>query len=320
MLQDAESPALASPSLTDNLIAIVGPTASGKTDFALKFAAGIDGELVSADMGQMYRRLDAGTAKPPGSWVGGVYACAGIACHLVDILDPSESTDAGLFASLAGKAIRSIRERGKRPILVGGSGLYLRALLEGLDPLPPRAPALRKRFQALAESRGRPWLHEELARKDPAAAARIPANNLQRVIRALEICELTGKPASSQRTSSRREPLLSAAYIGLKMERSLLRERIERRAALMFPEMIDEARRLVPSEFTGSEPGFRCLGYPQALACARGEMTAGAGLAAMVRDTAAYAKRQATWFRRQTPVLWLDPETALEAALEIVNA
>jgi tRNA dimethylallyltransferase len=307
---------LASSSV-DKVLCIVGPTASGKTDLALRLAARIDGELVSADMGQMYRGLDAGTAKPSGSWVGGVYVSAGVPCHLVDILDPSESTDAGLFASQAGKAVRSIRERGKRPILVGGAGLYLRALIEGLDPLPPRDPALRERLQTLAESRGRPWLHQELARRDPVAAARIPGNNLQRVIRALEICELTGKPASSQRTTSRREPLLAAAYIGLRMERSVLLDRIGRRAASMFPKMIAEARRLVPSQFTGAEPGFRCLGYPQALACARGGMDEEAGLSSMIRDTAAYAKRQATWFGRQTPAAWLEPENALEAALEM---
>ena len=319
MLQDAESPALASPSV-EKIICIVGPTASGKTDLALRLAPRIGGELVSADMGQMYRELDAGTAKPPGSWREGVYVSAGVACHLVDFLDPREATDAGRFASLAGKAIRSILSRGKRPILVGGSGLYLRALIEGLDPLPPRDPALRERLQALAEDRGRPWLHQELARRDPPAAARIPGNNLQRVIRALEICELTGRPASSQRTSSRREPSLDAAYIGLKLDRSVLLDRIARRASSMFPRMIAEARRLVPSRFTGTEPGFRCLGYPQALACVRGAMSEEAGLSSIIRDTAAYAKRQATWFRRQTPAAWLEPETALETALKLAHA
>ena len=316
MLQDAESPALASPSV-EKIICIVGPTASGKTDLALRLAPRIGGELVSADMGQMYRELDAGTAKPPGSWAGGVYASAGVPIHLVDILDPSEATDAGRFASLAGKALRSILERGKRPILVGGSGLYLRALIEGLDPLPPRDPALRERLQALAESRGRPWLHQELARRDPVAAARIPGNNLQRVVRALEICELTGKPASSQRTSARREPLLDASYIGLKLDRSVLLDRIARRAASMFPEMIAELRRMVPSRFTGTEPGFRALGYPQALACSLGGMSEAEGLRSMIADTSAYAKRQATWFRRQTPAAWLEPETALETALKL---
>lgn len=310
---------MASPRV-DTILCVVGPTASGKTDLALKLAAALDGELVSADMGQMYRRLDAGTAKPPGAWKEGRYLCGKVVCHLVDILEPSEPTDAGLFASLAQRAISSIRGRGKRPILVGGSGLYVKALIEGLDPLPRRDPALRERLHALAENRGRPWLHQELARRDPDSAARIPANNLQRVIRALEICEATGKPASAQRISSRRGPLMSAAYIGLDFERTALLERIERRAALMFPAMVAEVRRLVPSEFTGQEPGFRCLGYPQALACARGRMDEDAALASMIGDTAAYAKRQTTWFRRQTPVSWLDPETALKDALELARA
>jgi len=265
-------------------------------------------------MGQLYRRLDAGTAKPAGTWedaadgCGRVYRVQGVPYHMVDMLDPPEATDAGRYAAMARPVLEAVRRRGSRPIVVGGTGLYVRALLEGLDPLPPRDAGLRTRLESLAREKGPPWLHAELERRDPEAARRIPAGNVQRVVRALEVAELTGRPISLLQTRSRRPSSgPQTLYLGLLFSPEELLRRIRLRAEAMFPSMIEEAARLVPVEYTGEEPGFRCLGYAEAVACARGRISPEEGLRSMVRATAAYARRQRTWFRRQTAVRWLDP-------------
>jgi len=297
---------LASQSLT---LAVVGPTASGKTDLGLELARRVGGEIVSADSRQVYKRLDAGTAKPAGKWTeaGGrrVFVVEGVPYHLVDILDPKETMDAARYAEMARPLLEEIHGRGRRPIVVGGTGLYLRALFGGLDPLPKRNPEIREKLAELADANGREWLHDELERVDPEAAGRIPPNNIHRVVRALEVYQLTGKPISSQWTKGGGEEG-AALYFGVQWERAALRERIRIRCEAMFPRMLEEARRLVPSEYSGKEPGFQSLGYPQALRCLSGEMTEAQALASMIRDTADYAKRQATWFRRQTPARWIE--------------
>jgi tRNA dimethylallyltransferase len=285
----------------ESLIAVIGPTASGKTRLALDLARRTGAEIVSADMGQLYKRLDAGTAKPEGVWEGGLYRVEGIPYHMVDILDPAQDTDAGSYAAAA----TPLLERGK-VIVVGGTGLYIRALLEGLDPLPRKDAALRERLSRETD------LHARLAELDPEAAARIPANNRQRLIRALEVTLLTGKPISAQWSRKRAS---SAVYVGLKLEKGELERRIRERATAMFPAMLEEVRRLVPSRYSGTEPGFRLLGYPEALRTLRGKMTPEQGLQAMIASTLAYAKRQRTWFKNQVTARWLDPGTACEEVL-----
>ena len=242
-------------------------------------------------MGQLYRRLDAGTAKPDGIWEDaaagsrGVYRVEGVPYHMVDLLDPCEATDAGRYAAMA------------------------RPLLEGLDPLPPRDAEVRARLERLARDKGRLFLHAELERRDPETARNVPPGNLQRVVRALEVAELTGTPISRLQTRSKTRPSggEDVLYFGLLFSPEELLRRIRVRAEAMFPKMIEEVARLVPAEYTGEEPGFRCLGYLEALACLRGEKSREEGLESMIRSTAAYAKRQRTWFRRQTAVRWLDP-------------
>lgn len=306
MHENAEGTALVAPkeALKEPpfVVAIVGPTASGKTDLAQALAGALDGEIVSADMGQLYRRLDAGTAKPS----------RGV--HLVDVLDPAEISDAGAYARLARPVVTAILTRGRLPIVAGGTGLYLRALLQGLAPLPPRDPALRK----LLEARGAPALHAELARRDPAAAARVDPHNLPRVARALEVMELTGRPLS-ELWRLNPEPPYRVLYLALDWPREELRARIRQRSEKMFPAMVAEVRRLVPAELSGNEPAFRCLGYRQALATARGELPQARGLDLMIASTNAYARRQLTWFRRQTPARWLSPAEAPEQALRLVR-
>ncbi|MBI5238845.1 MAG: tRNA (adenosine(37)-N6)-dimethylallyltransferase MiaA [Elusimicrobia bacterium] len=279
-------------------IVLVGPTASGKTELAVALARVLGGEVVSADSRQVYQELDAGTAKPERDAQGRV---AGIPYHLVDFVPVDEPFDAGRFAALAREKAAEIQGRGQLPILAGGTGLYARAFLEGLCPLPRRDEALRRELEDEARVRGRTWLHERLARVDPAAAAEIPANNIQRLVRALEVFELTGKPISSHWSEEPPGGRISAsAILRIDWSPESLRQRIKARAELMWPKMLDEVRGLL-RRFRGDEPGFQSLGYPEAVACARGELPPEAGLARLVSATNAYARRQRTWFRHQLP-------------------
>lgn len=309
MQQVAEGPALAQAltSGAPSVLAVVGPTASGKTDLALALARRLDGVVLSADMGQLYRGFDAGTAKPP----------AGSGVRLVDVLDPRQPSDAGTYARLAAAELRAVLDSGKLPIVAGGTGFYVKALLEGLDALPRRDPAVRSRLEARAAAEGPAALHAELARRDPAAAARIDPRNAVRVVRALEVLELTGRPISEQWT--RRAPPYRALYVGLSWSPAALRARIRARAETMFPRMVAEVGGLLRSGLDGTEPAFRCLGYPEALAVTRGTLSAAEGLERMVLATNAYARRQRTWFRGQTATRWLEPDGAEAAAERLVR-
>lgn len=250
-------------------------------------------------MGQLYRKLNAATAKPAKD--------ISVAYHGVDILDPEESSDAGSFANFGDPLLAEIRARGKLPILAGGAGLYIRALLEGLDALPQRDDQFRERLKKRAEDEGREILYKELQAIDPVAAKGIPANNINRVTRALEVHHLTGKPISSFWERQRRPPKHPAVYIAIQWEPEVLRTRIRERAEAMFPALLKEVQSLVPEFYLGMEPGFRCLGYPEAVACVRGELQEDQALEAMIKTTNAYAKRQRTWFRRQVDAIWLTP-------------
>jgi tRNA dimethylallyltransferase len=243
------------------------------------------GEIVSADSRQVYRRLDAATSKPPKD--------SGVPHHLVDILEPSEPSDAGRFGELARACFQEIRARGKRPILCGGTGLYVRAALDGLSPLPRRDEAVRRRIGS-----DRAAVHARLAAVDPQAAAAIPPNNIQRAVRALEVYELTGRPISAHWSAGRKNAL-PRRILSIRWDAEELKTRIEGRARAMWPALLEEVRRLLSDGLTGAEPGFQSLGYPEALACVRGELSSDAGLASMIQKTQSYAKRQRTWFRHQ---------------------
>ena len=277
------------------MIVLAGPTASGKTDLAASLALRLNGEIVSADSRQVYRFLDAATAKPSRA------LREKMPHHLIDVADPSEVYDAARFAREASAAIAGVRLRGKIAIVCGGTGLYLRALTEGLSPLPPSEAGVRARLTALAEQEGRPALHARLAKADPKAAAAIPAGNLQRVVRALEVLELTGRPLSAHWAEGRTGGQAPDAVLRLDLPNEILTERIETRARAMWPALLAEVRALVPARFSGDEPGFTSLGYRGALAVLRDESSSEEGLAAMIRATTAYAKRQRTWFRTQLP-------------------
>ena len=277
------------------MIVLAGPTASGKTELAVSLALRLNGEIVSADSRQVYRLLDAATAKPSAA------QRARVPHHLVDVAAPDEAYDAGRFAREAKAAIADVEGRGKLAIVCGGTGLYLRALTEGLSPMPPRDEAVRARLSGLAESEGREALHARLSKSDPKAAAAIPAGNVQRVVRALEVFELTGRPISASWNEERAGGVAAGAILALEIPNELLRERIEARAKAMWPALLAEVRALVPSRYRGDEPGFTSLGYREAVSVLGGRHSAEEGLAETIRATHAYAKRQRTWFRHQLP-------------------
>lgn len=293
-------------SMGADLLILAGPTASGKTDLAVALAERIGAEIVSADSRQVYRKLDAGTAKPSAAQRERVRH------WLIDCADPSEAFDAARWAKEASAAIADIRSRRKAAIVCGGTGLYLRALLEGLSPLPPRDEAVRARLSAEDTAA----LHARLEAADPEAAAGIPAANRQRVLRALEVLELTGRPISEHWREGRVGGTPASLVLRLDLPPDILRERIEARARGMWPGLVAEVKTLVPAEYAGTEPGFSSLGYREALARARGEMTDDEGLAELIRATVAYAKRQRTWFRHQLDAEPLDASAGPDALLE----
>ncbi len=299
------------------MIVLAGPTASGKTELAVLLARRLGAEIVSADSRQVYRLLDAATAKPTAAQL------AAVPHHLIGVADPSEAYDAARFAREAAAAVAGIRSRGRRALVVGGTGLYLRALLEGLAPLPPRDEAVRERLAALAAAEGRAALHARLAESDPAAAAAIPAGNLQRVVRALEVLELTGRPISAHWADGRSGALPASAVLRLELPTEVLNARIEARARAMWRPLLDEVRALVPARLRGDEPGFTSLGYREALAVLGGTLSDAAGLEALIAATRAYAKRQRTWFRGQldaAPVVaGADAEETLARALSVLE-
>ncbi|MHB2025842.1 MAG: tRNA (adenosine(37)-N6)-dimethylallyltransferase MiaA [Elusimicrobiota bacterium] len=279
------------------IICVAGPTACGKTDLALGLARELGGEIISADSRQIYKKLNAGTAKPARDEAGRFH---GIAYHLVDELDPRETFDAGRFSRWADKIAAEIAARGRVPIITGGTGLYLRAFLDGLSPLPPRDESIRKNLEEIAARMGRAELHRRLTSADPIAAAAIPPNNIQRVIRAIEVQQICGKPISEfWKADPPRPRKFDALILIIDREPGDLRQRIVSRCLDMWPKIITEVRALVPSLYQGAEPGFQSIGYREAVAVLRGDIGLNDGLDIFTQKTLAYAKRQRTWFRGQ---------------------
>jgi tRNA dimethylallyltransferase len=282
------------------VVVVLGPTASGKTALALAIARHFHGEIVNCDSVAMYRDFEIGTAKPTGA------ERAEIPHHLVDCVDPLADVTAGEYARQARQALREIAGRGGLAIVSGGTGLYLRALLEGLFPGPQRSEELRGKLRARAEKRGTEYLHGILRRVDPAAAGRIHANDVPKMIRAIEVC-LASRQPMTELWQQGREPLqgFRILRLGLNPERKALYERINRRAVRMFAEgLIAETKALLEKHGEKARP-LASLGYKQAMQCLRGEMDAASALAAAQQAQRNYAKRQMTWFRREPEVHWL---------------
>jgi tRNA dimethylallyltransferase len=282
------------------LVAIVGPTASGKSALALRLARERSGEIVSCDSLQVYRGLDVGSAKATSA------ERAAIPHHLLDVADPGEVFSAADYARLARAALDGVRGRGRLPIVAGGTGLYLRALLVGLFEGPPRDEPLRRRLEALGDRFGDERLHRLLRRVDPAAAGRIGPRDRVRVVRALEVYRATGRPISEEQRRGA-EPLRGyrTLIVGLDPGRAALRAAIEARTRQMLEQgLIEEVQGLLSR---GTDPlarPLRAIGYRQALSVLRGEMTLEDAERAIVTATLRFAKRQMTWFRHQAEVRW----------------
>jgi len=283
------------------LVVVLGPTASGKTALSLALAERFHGEIVNCDSVAMYREFDLGTAKPTPS------ERARAPHHLLDCVSPAGHITAGEYARQARNVLEEIKAREHLPIVVGGTGLYLRALLEGLFPGPQRSEELRERLRELAASRGSNYLHRVLRRLDRAAAEKIHANDTPKLIRAIEVCLASRQKMTELWRQRGREPLrgFRILRVGLDPDRQTLYDRINRRAQQMFEAgLIDETKRLLEKYGDTAGP-LSSLGYKQAVQVLRGELTREQALQAAQQAHRNYAKRQMTWFRREPEVRWL---------------
>jgi tRNA dimethylallyltransferase len=291
------------------LIVLVGPTASGKTSLALRLAEEFNGEIVSCDSVAVYREMEIGTAKPTRE------ERALIQHHMIDIVWPDEACTAGDYSRQAREALTGITARGHLPIVAGGTGLYLRALIDGLFPAPPQKPGRRERLRKLAKTKGPAYLHRLLTRLDPAAAAAIHINDVPKVIRAIEV-SLTaegplgarGRTPMTAQWQKGRDALTGYRILrlGLNPPRQRLYERINQRAAAMFDRgLIEETERLIARYGADCRP-LTSLGYAEAIAVLENELTREQAVAQAQQGHRNYAKRQLTWFRREPNMHWLE--------------
>ena len=282
------------------LLVILGPTAVGKTAFSIRLAARLGGEIVSADSRLFYRGMDIGSAKPS------LEERAGIPHHLIDVADPDETWSLSRFQQEAQRALADIHARGALPILVGGTGQYIRAVIENWDPPPAAREGLREILQTLSEAHPPEWLHERLRILDPGAAASIDPRNRRRVVRAVEVILTTGKRFSEQRR--RGESPYRLLLIGLKRPRPELYERIDKRIERMFAEgFLDEVQRLLDAGYAPTLPAMSAIGYRQAAAVLRGEMSLDEAKRQMKRQTRIFVRRQGNWFKENDPSIhWLE--------------
>ena len=283
------------------LVVLLGPTASGKTALSLALAERFQGEIVNCDSVAMYREFDVGTAKPTPE------ERARVPHHLVDCVSPASHMTAGEYARLARQTLEELKSRKRLPILAGGTGLYLRATLDGLFPGPQRSEELRDRLREKEKSGGSGYLHRVLQRLDRAAARKIHANDAPKLIRAIEVCLASRKKMTELWHEQGREPLrgFRILRIGLDPDRQQLYERINRRAEQMFEAgLVEETQRLL-EKYGAAAISLSSLGYKQAVQLLRGEMSREQALQAAQQAHRNYAKRQMTWFRREPEVRWL---------------
>ncbi len=286
----------------DEVLAILGPTATGKSGLGMQLSADFDAEIVSADALQIYRGLNIGTAKPT------VEERRLVVHHLIDIREPEESFSAGECARQARAVISELGSRGISTILVGGSGLYLRALLEGMSEIPAVPARVREELRDRLETQGLDHLREQLRRVDPVTETRLASGDTQRVLRALEVVEATGSPLSTWLARERRQdPRIEAKKIGLTLPRKLLYDRIRSRVESMLEAgWLLEVESLLDRGYSGAEPAFQAIGYRQLVRHLRGGVSLGEAMDDTIRATRRYAKRQLTWFRSDPAVVWFD--------------
>jgi tRNA dimethylallyltransferase len=286
------------------VLAIVGATATGKSTLGMALAEHLEGEIINADALQVYRGLDIGTAKP------GPEEQARVRHHLIDILEPHETYSAGDFARRAREAIDDIQGRGRLPIVVGGSGLYLRALFEGISPSPPSDPEIRQRLRERLDQEGLPALAAELRERDPETAARLTPGDTQRILRALEVFLVSGEPLSAYIS---RQPFgterIAALRVGLTLPRGILYDQIAGRVAQMVQRgWVEEVASLLSSGLSPDLPAFQAIGYRQLVQYLEGTWSLDRAIAETIRATRRFAKRQETWFRKESDITWFSAQ------------
>ncbi|MGC2762105.1 MAG: tRNA (adenosine(37)-N6)-dimethylallyltransferase MiaA [Candidatus Binatus sp.] len=289
---------------------IVGPTAAGKSALAMEVAQRSNCEIINADSRQFYRGMDLGTAKPS------VQDRRRVPHHLIDVRDPGEPLDVAEFAQIARAAIEEIAARGRNPLVVGGSGLYLRVIRGGIFRGPAASSDIRGRLAKIAAERGVAHLHRQLREIDPEAANRIGVNDLYRIVRAIEVFELTGENISAHQ---RRHRFADNGYdtltVGVEVERKNLYEAIDRRFdAMVAAGLVGEVRALVEAGHSPERPPLSTIGYKQIAAHLRGEIALADAVALAKQESRRLAKRQITWFRREPEIVWLDPERGAQDA------
>lgn len=292
------------------VIIIAGPTATGKTAVAIDLCRRFGGEVVGADSMQIYRHMDIGTAKPTPE------EQASVPHHLIDMIPPDEPFDAARFAEVARGIIADLYGKGRLPFVVGGTGLYIKALTQGIFQMPPVDPDIRKSLKKTAEVSGCAALHERLARQDPEAAAKIHPNDTYRILRALEVVETTGRPISALHREHRfsESPYLTLK-IGLRMARNALYARIDRRVdAMMAAGFVEEVRRLLSMGYGPDLKSMQSIGYRHITDFLHGRMSREDAVDTLKRDTRRYAKRQLTWFGADPDIIWMHPDQIEEMA------
>jgi len=298
------------------LVVIIGPTGVGKTALGIALAQTIGGEIISGDSVQVYQKLDIGSAKPTAEELQLVPH------HLIDCLDPTEPFTAAQFKSLATSLIAEIRGRGHIPIVVGGTGLYIRSLLDPYDFSQHGSEEIRSKWKEFAILHGNEALHRELEKQDPVTAEQLHPNNVLRIIRALEVFELTGKTLSSQRQfrDDEYQPLDPAiVYIGLTAARDVIYDRINQRCVTMLKQgLIEETLALLKDGYAPTLKPLQSIGYRHAIWFLKGRVTQPEMLRLLQRDTRHFAKRQFTWFRRDPRISWYDISLQLNEILKIV--
>lgn len=299
------------------LVVILGPTGSGKTSLSLALADSLAGEIVGCDSVAVYREFEVGTAKPTRE------QRARVCHHLIDVVAPTETFTAGDYSRLAREKLNEIQSRAHLPIVVGGSGLYLRALLEGLFPGPPRREALRERLREGAEERGSQHLHRMLRRLDPSAAASIHPNDISKLVRALEIC-ISSRRRMTELWQHGRNPLqgFHILRLGLNPDRETLYQRINGRAQEMFERGLIEETRMLMQRYPQRAWALDSLAYKQAAQHLRGELSLNDAITLAQQGHRNYAKRQLTWFRREPDVQWIagfgDDPGVQQQALQLI--
>ena len=292
---------------------IVGPTGAGKSALAMTVAERSNCEIVNADSRQFYRGMDLGTAKPSAE------DRRRVPHHLIDVRNPDQSLDVAEFAELARAAIEEIAERRRNPLVVGGSGLYLRVIRGGIFRGPAASPEIRNRLAKVAAEQGVPYLHQRLRGLDPESANRIGVNDLYRIVRALEVFELTGETISTHQERHRFADIgYDTLTIGIEIERKKLYDAIDARFdAMVAAGLVEEVRALTQAGYSPEKPPLSTIGYKQIASHLRGEMTLADAIALAMQESRRLAKRQLTWFRREPEIVWLDPERGADDALAL---